>query len=126
LASSDSFAVEHDKGQEAVNWMNEYAKKNNLKFEAKLEGYTLQTSRFGNFEVISWKGDWSAARNIIKRASSKLRMKILESGYSEKKDLLSALFGSGNFAKVYSGGNLIGQIELVSKSGKWVSKSESF
>ncbi|NOJ26952.1 MAG: hypothetical protein DA330_02940 [Nitrososphaera sp.] len=127
MASSDSFAVEQGKGQEAVTWMNEYAKKNNMKFEAKLQGYSMQTGRFGSFELISWKGDWSVARSLIKRASGKLRMKVLESGYSQKTDLISSFLGAaGDYAKVYSGGNLVGQIEMVSRSGKWTVKSESF
>lgn len=126
MAGSDSFAVERSRGGEAVEWMNGYAKKNSMKFECKLQGYTLQTAKFGDFEVISWKGEWPAARNIIKRASGKLRMKTIESGYHEKKDLLSAMFGGSEFGKVYSGGNLVGQIELASKSGKWTAKSEAF
>ena len=34
------------------------------------------------------------------------------------------LEASREFAKVYRNGNLIGQIELGSKSGKWTIKSE--
>ena len=126
MAGADSFAVEHGKGKEAVDWMNEYAKKNKLKFEAKLEGYSMQSIKFGGFELISWKGDWSSARNIIKKVSGKLRIKAVESGYHEKKDLLSSMFGSAEFGKVYSGGNLVGQIELTSKGGRWTVKAESY
>jgi hypothetical protein len=43
LAGADSFAVEHRKAQEAIQWMNAYAKKNNYKFESKLTGYSMQT-----------------------------------------------------------------------------------
>ena len=71
MASANNFAVEQGKAEKAIEWMNSYAKKNNKKFEAKLEGYVLSTVNFGNFEMISWKGDWSAARNIILRASTK-------------------------------------------------------
>ncbi|MGI0039669.1 MAG: hypothetical protein ACREAO_07620 [Nitrososphaera sp.] len=127
MAGADSFAVEQGKGEKAVAWMNEYAKKNRVNFEAKLQGYAMQTTKFGGFEMISWKGDWPAARNLIKRASSKLNVKALESGYHEKTDLLVSMFGGGSeFAKVYSGGNLVGQIEMKTKSGKWVVKSEVF
>src|SRR2546422_10466325 len=105
--------------------MNFYAKKTNKRFEAKLQGYLLSTIKFGSFEVISWKGDWSSARNVLLRASSKLKIKVLEAGYHEKGNLLSAFFGaSSEFAKVYRNGNLIGQIELGLKSGKWMVKSE--
>lgn len=127
MAGADSFAVEHGKGEQAIKWMNEYAQKNSINFEAKLEGYSMPTVKFGSFEFISWKGDWPAARNIIKKASGKLRMKTLESGYHEKKDLLSSMFGTNTeFAKVYSNGNLVGQLEIKSKGGKWTVKNEVF
>ncbi len=126
MAGADSFAVEQGKGSEAVAWMNEYARKNKLKFEAKLDGYSMQSVKFGAFELISWKGDWSAARNIIKKVSGKLRIKTIESGYHEKKDLLSSMFGSAEFGKVYSGGNIVGQVELTSKGGRWTVKADSY
>lgn len=128
MAGADSFAVERGKGEKTVAWMNEYAKKNNIKFEAKLkQGYTMSTVKFGGFEFISWKGEWPAARNIIKRASGKLGVKTIESGYHEKKDLLSSMFGSSSeFAKVYSNGNLVGQLEMSLKGGRWVVKNEVF
>ena len=125
MASADNFAIEQGKADKAIEWMNLYAKKSNKKFEAKLQGYQLSTIKFGSFEVISWKGDWSTARNIMLKASSRLNMKVLEAGYHEKGNLLSSFFGtSREFAKVYRTGNLIGQIELGSKSGKWTIKSE--
>jgi hypothetical protein len=128
VAGADSFAVERGKGEKAVAWMNEYAKKNKIKFESKVEeGSIMSTTKFGNFEFISWKGEWSAARNIIKRVSSKLGIKALESGYHEKKDLLSSMFGSSSeFAKVYSNGNLVGQLEMSLKGGRWIVKNEVF
>jgi len=127
LAEADSFAVEHRKVQDAIKWMNAYANKNNYKFEAKLAGYSMQTVKFGSFELITWSGDWSAARNIIKKASKQLRAKVIESGYHEKRDLLSAMFGaSSEYGKVYSNGNQVGQIEMNRKAGRWVIKSESY
>ncbi len=126
LAGTNSFAVARGKAAEAVEWMNTTAKKNKQKFQSKLAGYTMQTVRFGDFEIITWSGDWSIARNIIRKASDKLNIKVIESGYHEKRDLLSAMFGGSEFGKVYSNGKLIGQIELEKKSGKWTSKSESF
>jgi hypothetical protein len=127
LAGADSFAVERDKAQEVIEWMNKQAEKNNQKFKAKLSGYTMHTTKFGTFEIISWSGDWPAARNLIKKASGKVGAKVIESGYHEKRDLLSAMFGSpSEFGKVYSNGKLVGQIEMVKKSGKWTSRTESF
>jgi hypothetical protein len=127
LAGVDSFGVEQGKAREVVDWMNEHAKKNNQKFEAKLSGHAMQTTKFGSFEMITWSGEWPAARNIIKKVSSKVGAKVIESGYHEKRDPLSAMFGSSSeFGKVYSNGKLVGQIEMVKKSGMWVSKAESF
>lgn len=127
LAGADSFAVEQGKAHEVIEWMNEHAKKNSQKFQARLSGYTMQTTKFGTFEIISWSGDWPAARNIIKKASSKVGARVIESGYHEKRDLLSAMFGSpSEFGKVYSNGKLAGQIEMVKKAGKWTAKAETF
>lgn len=127
MAGSDSFAVEQGKAEQVVEWINEHAKKNSQKFQARLSGYTMETTKFGTFEMISWSGDWPVARGIMQKASSKVRAKVIESGYHEKRDLLSAMFGSSSeFGKVYSGGKLVGQIETVKKSGRWTAKAESF
>ncbi len=127
LAGADSFGVEQRKAQDVIEWMNAQAKKNNQKFEAKLAGYTMRTAKFGSFEMISWSGDWSTARSIIQKASSKMRARVIESGYHEKRDLLSAMFGSSSeYGKVYSNGKLVGQIETVKKSGRWTARAESF
>jgi len=127
LAGTDSFAVERGKAQQVVEWMNAQTKNANQKFEAILTGYTMQTIKFGDFEMIAWSGDWSVARSIFKKASSKMRAKVIESGYHEKRELLSAMFGSSSeYGKVYSNGKLVGQIEMIKKSSKWTVKVESF
>ena len=125
MATSDNFAIEQRKAQIAIEWMNSYATKNNKKLEVKLEGYVLSTTKFGIFEVVSWKGEWSTARNMIIRASKKLNIKVVEAGYHVKGQLLSSLFGiSREFARVYSGGNIIGHLELTTRSGRWIVKGE--
>jgi hypothetical protein len=126
LARADNFAVGQGKGTDAIEWMNTTAQKNRQKFQSKLTGYSMQTVKFGNFEMITWSGDWAIARNILRKASSKLSTKVIESGYHEKRDLLSAMFGGSEFGKVYSNGKLVGQIEMEKKSGRWTSKSENF
>ena len=127
LAGADSFAVERGKAQQVVEWMNAQTKNANQKFEALLAGYTIQTIKFGDFEMIAWSGDWSVARSTFKKASSKMRAKVIESGYHEKRELLSAMFGSSSeYGKVYSNGKLVGQIEMIKKSSKWTVKVESF
>ena len=125
MTSANNFALEQGKSAKAIDWMNSYAKMKNRKLEVKLENYSLSTLKFGNFDAISWNGDWSAARLIIVKASSKLNMKVIEAGYHKKGSLLSSLLGgSDEIAKVYSGGKLVGNIVLKSKSGKWIVKSE--
>jgi len=125
LPGIDNFAIERGKVHKAIEWMNSYAIKNNKQLEVQKEGYLLSTTQFGEFEVVSWKGDWSAARNMIIKASKKLNIKVVEAGYHAKGQLLSSLFGvSREFAKVYSGGTIIGNLELGLKSGKWVVKGE--
>ena len=125
MTSANNFALEQGKSAKAIDWMNSYAKMKNRKLEIRSENYSLSTIKFGNFEAISWNGDWSAARLIIVKASSKLNMKVIEAGYHKKGSLLSSLLGgSDEIAKVYSGGKLVGNIVLKSKSGKWIVKSE--
>ncbi len=127
LAGADSFAVETRKAQQAIEWINTYAKNNNHKFECRVAGYSLQTVKFGNFEMVTWTGDWSIARNIFHKASRQLRAKVIESGYHEKRDLLSSMFGSSSeYGKVYSNGKLVGQIEMKKKAGRWIAKAESY
>ncbi len=125
MTSANNFALEQGKSAKAIDWMNSYAKMKNRKLEIRSENYFLSTLKFGNFEAISWNGDWSAARLIIVKASSKLNMKVIEAGYHKKGSILSSLLGgSDEIAKVYSGGKLVGNIVLKSKSGKWIVKSE--
>ena len=126
MAGADNFGVEDGKAGAAIEWMNAFAKKNNQKFDARLAGYSLQTVKFGSFAVIIWNGDWSSARNAIKKASNKLNAKVIESGYHEKRGLIDALLGGAEYAKVYSSGKLVGKIEMDKKSGRWIAKSESY
>lgn len=106
--------------------MNSFAKNINQKFDARPAGYSLVTVKFGSFAIISWNGDWSSARNAIKKASSKLNAKVIESGYHERRGLLDAMLGGAEYAKVYSSGKLVGKIEMDKKSGRWIAKSESY
>lgn len=125
LARSDNFAIEKGKAEKGINWMNTYGATRNKKFNVKLSGYTLSTVNFGNFEVISWEGEWSAARQIIVKASSKLNMKIVEAGYHSKSNILESFLGLGKeYAKVYSSGVLMGNVVLGTKGGKIIADSE--
>ena len=125
MASTDNFGVEAGMGNRAIEWMNAHSKEKNMRFKARLEGYQVSTKNFGNFEMISWNGNWSDARKIIIKSSSKLSIKVIESGYHQKDNLLLSFFGLGKeFAKVYNKGNYIGAVVLGTRSGKWYVKSE--
>lgn len=125
LASTDNFGVEAGMGNRAIEWMNTYSMEKKMDFNARLEGYQVSTKNFGNFEIISWSGNWSDARKIIIKSSTKLSMKVIESGYHQKDNLLLSFFGLGKeFAKVYKKGNYIGALVLGTRSGKWYVKSE--
>ena len=125
MTGTDNFGVEGGMGLRAIEWMNSYSKEKKMDFMARLEGYQISSKNFGNFEIISWSGNWSDARKIIIKSSSKLSMKVIESGYHQKDNLLLSFFGLGKeFAKVYKKGNYIGAIVLGMRSGKWYVKSE--
>jgi hypothetical protein len=125
LTGNDNFGVEDGMGHRATEWMNSYSKEKKMDFKARLEGYKISSKNFGNFEIVSWSGNWSDARKIIIKSSSKLSMKVIESGYHQKDNLLLSFFGLGKeFAKVYKKGTYIGAIVLGMRSGKWYVKSE--
>ncbi len=125
MASTDNFGVENGMGHRAIEWMNSYSKEKKKEFKAQLEGYQISSKNFGDFEIISWSGNWSDARKIIIKVSVKLSIKVIESGYHQKHNLLISFFGLGKeFAKVYKKGNYIGTIVLGMRSGKWYIKSE--
>jgi hypothetical protein len=125
LAGTDNFGVEDGMGHRAIEWMNSYSREKKMDFKARLEGYQISSRNFGNFEIISWSGSWSDARKMIIKSSSKLSMKVIESGYHQKDNLLLSFFGIGKvFGKVYKKGNYIGAIVLGMSSGKWYIKSE--
>jgi hypothetical protein len=125
LANSNNFAIEKEKSVNAINWIKEYITKNNKSFKISISKYSLNTLNFGNFDLVEWEGDWPIARNIFKKASSKLNIKVIESGYHKKGNIIEAFFGmSTEYGKVYSGGNYIGTIVFAKKSGKWIAKNE--
>ena len=125
MAGTDNFGVEKGMERRALEWMNSYSKEKKKEFEARLEGYQISSKNFGDFEIISWNGNWSDARKIIIKASTKLSMKVIESGYHQKNNLYLSFFGFGKeFAKVYKKGHYIGTIVLGMRSGKWYIKSE--
>jgi len=52
-------------------------------------------------------------------------MKIVEAGYHSKSNILESFLGLGKeYAKVYSGGVLTGNVVLGTKGGKIIANSE--
>ncbi|HEY6535892.1 MAG TPA: hypothetical protein VN704_01085 [Verrucomicrobiae bacterium] len=125
MASSNNFAIEKGKSANAIEWIKNYTDKNNKSFKISTSKHSIDTLNFGSFDLIEWEGDWNIARSIFKRVSSKLNIKVVESGYHKKGNIVEAFFGiSTEYGKVYSSGKYIGVITFTKKSGKWVAGKE--
>ncbi|MBA3976913.1 MAG: hypothetical protein H0X50_01795 [Nitrosopumilus sp.] len=125
MASSNNFAIEKGKGEAAINWINGFTAKNKKPLKISISESSLNTLNFGNFNLIGWEGDWPVARNAIRKVSSKLNIKVIESGYHKKGNILESLFGmSKEYGKVYRGGKFIGTVMFAKKSGTWVAEKE--
>ena len=125
MASANNFGIEKGKGDVALKWINEYLVKNNKIFKISITSNRLDTLNFGTFDLVEWHGDWSIARNVIKKVSSKLNIKVVEAGYHKKRNIVESFFGmSQEICKVYSSGKFVGTLTLKKKSGNWVVDKE--
>ncbi len=125
MKDSETFAVESGYGSKVIEWLNEEAKENNLKFEARLYDQTLSTQNFGSFEMFSWIGNVPIARKMIIKASKRFKIKVIEGGYKTEERILH--FKKSDYGLVRRGDKIIGHIELeTSRFGrdKWKVKSE--
>lgn len=125
MKDSETFAVESGYGSKVIEWLNEEAKENNLKFEARLYDQTLSTQNFGSFEMFSWIGNVHIARKMIIKASKRFKIKVIEGGYKTEERILH--FKKSDYGIVRRGDKIIGHIELeTSRFGrdKWKVKSE--
>ena len=123
MRDSETYGIEKGYGKEVVEWLNEQSK--DVKFEARLYGYSVLTKNFGEFELFSWRGDSRFARKMIIKASKRFKIKVIEGGYkpSERVYRLKKF----DYAKVRKGDKTIGQIEFeVSRFGNknWEVKNE--
>jgi hypothetical protein len=117
---SETFGVEKGYGSQAVEWMNEEAKKSGWKFEARLYNYEIQTRNFGSFEMFSLIGDPKAARELTMKASKRFKIKVIEGGYKTRKLLVK--LARNEYGMVRKGDRVIGQIEFESSRfahGDW-------
>ncbi|MEO2220186.1 MAG: hypothetical protein ABGW55_01335 [Nitrosopumilus sp.] len=116
MGNSETFGVEKGHGKEIVAWLNEQAKLQNNKLEARLYNYDISTKNFGDFEMFSWMGDVQIARKMIIKASKRFKIKVIEGGYKPKEKLIR--MKKFDFAKVKKGDKTIGQLEFaVSRFG---------
>lgn len=125
MQNSETFGIEKDHGEEVIKWLNEKAKSQNIKLEARLYGYTISTKNFGDFEMFSWIGEVQNARKLIIKASKRFKVKVIEGGYKPKEKLFK--MKKLDFAKVKKGEKTIGQLEFtVSRFGnnQWEVQNE--
>jgi hypothetical protein len=125
MRDSETFAVESGFGSKVIEWLNDEAKENNQKFEARLYDHTLSTQNFGSFEMFSWRGDVQVARKMILKASKRFKIKVIEGGYKTKERIFHTK--KSDYGIVRKGDKIIGHIELQSsRFGKdhWDVKSE--
>ena len=111
MKESETFGAEQGSGKELVQWMNEEAKKRNMKFEARLYEYVIKTENFGTYEMFSWMGEVKTARSLIVKASKKFRVKVIEGGYKAKEKIYSTK--KSDFAMVRKGDRVIGHLKFT-------------
>lgn len=125
MGNSETFAVEKGYGEKAIQWMNEEARKQGWKFEARLYEYEIETKNFGSFEMFSWIGDVKAARDLVIKASKRFKIRVIEGGYKAKEMMLK--LERADYAMVRKGDRIIGHIEFSSSritGSKWIVKLE--
>ncbi|MFM8658399.1 MAG: hypothetical protein ACKOCQ_00445 [Candidatus Nitrosotenuis sp.] len=116
---SETFGIESGYGPEIIQWLNEEAKKDKLKFEARLYGQTIETQNFGSFELFSWVGDVQVARKLTVKASKRFKVKVIEGGYKTKEKILK--MSRQDYAMVKKGDRVIGHLEFSAPrfGGSW-------
>lgn len=125
MAGAETFGIEKGYGQQAVEFMNDEAKKEKWKFEARLYNYEIETKNFGPFEMFSWMGDVKAARELVIKASKRFKIKVIEGSYKSKLILLRR--EKTEFALVRKGDRIIGHLEFSApriKNSAWTLKLE--
>jgi len=125
MGDSETFGIEKGHGEEIISWLNNQAKNQGMKLEARLYGYEISTKNFGDFEMFSWMGDVQIARKMIIKASKRFKVKVIEGGYKPKEKLLR--LKKFDFAKVKKGDKTIGQLEFVASrfgNNQWEIQNE--
>ena len=111
MRDSETFGVEKDHGKEVIEWLNEHAKSQNMKLEARLYGYTVSTKNFGDFEMFSWMGEVQNARKLIIKASKRFKVRVIEGGYKPKERIFR--MKKFDYAMVRKGDRVIGHLQFT-------------
>ncbi|SVC44534.1 uncharacterized protein METZ01_LOCUS297388 [marine metagenome] len=125
MAESEIFGIEAGFAEQAIEWMNNEAKKCKFKFEARAYNYKINTENFGAFEMFSWIGDVKVARNLITKTSKRFKIRAIEGGYKTKEKLFRKT--KSEYAMVRKGERVIGHLEFTKSmlgNEKWKLKAE--
>ena len=125
MAESEIFGIEPGFAEQAIEWMNNEAKKCKFKFEARAYNYKINTENFGVFEMFSWIGDVKVARNLITKTSKRFKIRAIEGGYKTKEKLFRKT--KSEYAMVRKGERVIGHLEFTKSmlgNEKWKLKAE--
>jgi hypothetical protein len=118
MRESETFGIQSGFADQAIEWMNDQAKKHNFKFEARSYNHKIETKNFGAFEMFSWIGDVKTARSLIVKASKRFKAKVIEGGYKPEDKI---------FNMVRKGERVIGHLEFTAPrvaSDVWTVEAE--
>jgi hypothetical protein len=123
-SDSETFGIEKGYGKQAIEWLNEEAKQNDLNFEARLYGHEITTQNFGSFEMFSWIGDIQVARKLVVRVSKRFKIKVIEGSYKTKERIFK--LNKQDYGVVRKGDKVIGHLEFSSPmfGGNWKIEKE--
>lgn len=123
-SSSETFGIEKGHGREAIQWLNEEAKKDGLRFEARLYGHEVTTQNFGTFELFSWIGDIQVARRLTIKVGKRFKIKVIEGGYKTKEKIVK--IKRHDYGMVRKGDKVIGHVALSAPrlGGNWKVEQE--
>lgn len=125
-SDSETFGIEKGYGVQAIEWLNEEAKENDLRFEARLYGHEISTQNFGSFEMFSWVGDIQVARRLTIKVSKRYKIKVIEGAYKTKEKIVK--LKKQDYGVIRKGDKVIGHLAFVSSriGGNWeIAKEES-
>lgn len=105
--------------RDVIEWLNETARSEGAKFEARMYGQRVRTDNFGEFDLFSWVGDVKQARRLVLRAGKRFRVMTVEGGYKPKERTFG--LSRRDYAMVRRGGKVVGRLlfEAPRLGGDW-------